>query len=1434
MKKILFILGLFISVIVNGQVYNPSIAGTTSNKPYAPNASAPTDSRSYFYDAVNFVWRPYQNTAEVLTYLNLPKYRTGQFDIVVNFGGVLSGGLITGGVNSIYYFKDGQADSNLVLKVNAAVDTSLFLRKANNLNDLTNAATARNNLGLGSISILTSTASGDLSGTWPNITVTKFNGLLPSYYLNYTNLTNTPTIPTQFNPIAGANIALSGTYPNITFSATTSGGSPCLNCNADSLKKFPFDTAGLRNGYALTIDSTNGKIILSPNGTGTGITQLTGDGAAGPGSGSQAFTLATINSNVGVFGTANQVPQITLNGKGLSTAASNVPIQISEGQVTNLTTDLSAKWGILGNGGTSSSTNFIGTTDNVSLSFRINNQNSGRIDPVTPGNVALGYQSLNALTTGVNNVAIGTHSLAADTSGRFNTAVGEFSMGNNLSGGFNAAYGGEALAQNTSGINNTAVGYQSMDHNTTGSNNTGIGFRTLYFSNTGNNNATLGDSTLINTSSGSSNIAIGHRAGVNNTSGSNNVFIGYLAGQGISTGSNNTIVGSNIGALSNLSNNIILADGAGNVRLQYDNSGNLNATLQSSTSDTTNFKPVVQDASGNIKRSVSWFGSGGGGGGITSLNGLTGATQTFATGTSGTDFNIVSSGTSHTFNFPDVSGTNRGLLTSANFTLFSNKEPGITASNTVKQYWNGYKQFVTLNTDSINEGSTNLFFTNTRARNAISLTTTGTSGVATYTAGTGVFNIPQYQGALTLTTTGTSGAATLIGNTLNIPQYSGGGGGTIGGSIATNQVAYGSSSNTIAGEAGFEYDASTNNLSSDTAIHKKIHSIGAVKYPIQVEPNYSDYAGILIDNQSTSGAAANQIYLASGAGAYKDSGLKIYQLPQGFSGGYNFGVVREIGSGGLILASNNAPMYFETGTPGVDNAYLGAAFNTSKNWIIGPDIGGGDLTDVHGVRLMVNGAFKTRDSVVFCDNGGGFANVYAGNYRDQGYLQDVGFQFYNRNSTSPFIAFRINPNASLFSNYYRTSATASGYTRLAVAFDGSGNMQQKQIFDSTSGTANPDQILYYEGPPTSNANFKYSPTAKTLKVNYGGGGGILTDTAQLYSGKLVLNDAGFKYVTLKAANYQANVNYVEGVGFDFTTVKFGNQALSAFRIDSAGEVKIPIAPAAATTGNAILFRDNSAGGIRKSSVGSGLLISGDSLNATNIYNSDGTLSSSRTLSGNLFRLNIGASGSHISQLNLYSDTIGLNGALLLSGGNPTNANLTVGNEGVLYLLPTISANRTITLPSASSQPGRILTFPNANTADFNWSFASTVINPDGSSVTTLLNGYTYTLQAHGTFGWLVIGISPNINTPIESAAATLTLNTASDYIFNGSTTTWTLPLLANNQSKKYYIKNAGSGNITLQRSGSDNLYETASTTSVTITPGTARIVVGGASFWYIE
>lgn len=57
----------------------------------------------------------------------------------------------------------------------------------------------------------------------------------------------------------------------------------------------------------------------------------------------------------------------------------------------------------------------------------------------------------------------------------------------------------------------------------------------------------------------------------------------------------------------------------------------------------------------------SWTVSGGGG--ISSLNGLTDATQTFQTGTTGTDFGIVSAAGVHTFNLPDASATARGVVT---------------------------------------------------------------------------------------------------------------------------------------------------------------------------------------------------------------------------------------------------------------------------------------------------------------------------------------------------------------------------------------------------------------------------------------------------------------------------------------------------------------------------------------------------------------------------------------------------------------------------------------------------------------------------------------------------------------------------------------------------------------------------------------------------
>lgn len=63
----------------------------------------------------------------------------------------------------------------------------------------------------------------------------------------------------------------------------------------------------------------------------------------------------------------------------------------------------------------------------------------------------------------------------------------------------------------------------------------------------------------------------------------------------------------------------------------------------------------------------------GGGSGIFNLNGLTGATQMFATGISGTSPNIVSSGITHTFNYPLSNGSDTGSVTPAQVASWNGK-----------------------------------------------------------------------------------------------------------------------------------------------------------------------------------------------------------------------------------------------------------------------------------------------------------------------------------------------------------------------------------------------------------------------------------------------------------------------------------------------------------------------------------------------------------------------------------------------------------------------------------------------------------------------------------------------------------------------------------------------------------------------------------------
>jgi hypothetical protein len=141
----------------------------------------------------------------------------------------------------------------------------------------------------------------------------------------------------------------------------------------------------------------------------------------------------------------------------------------------------------------------------------------------------------------------------------------------------------------------------------------------------------------------------------------------------------------------------------------------------------------------------------------------------------------------------------------------------------------------------------------------------------------------DYQSPISLTTSGSSGAATFISNTLNVPNYTLAGlGGVptsrtlsingvsydlsadrswtitsdITGSGADGRVAYWNGTNSITSEAGFIYDASTNRLGVNTSVpNATIGADAALNsgYGLLIKTGASNYNGIGIAIDSTYG-----------------------------------------------------------------------------------------------------------------------------------------------------------------------------------------------------------------------------------------------------------------------------------------------------------------------------------------------------------------------------------------------------------------------------------------------------------------------------------------------------------------------------------------------------------------------------------------------------
>lgn len=169
-------------------------------------------------------------------------------------------------------------------------------------------------------------------------------------------------------------------------------------------------------------------------------------------------------------------------------------------------------WSILGNSGTTAGTNFIGTTDNVDLVFKVNGIESGRITVSTPSNTSLGYGAFINNTSGDTNVAFGYAALSLNTTGDGNTALGAQTLTSNTIGGNNIAVGVSALSNNTTGSQNIAIGLSSGGSILTGDYNTLLGTSSGTTLSTGDENTIIGTLADVSTGGAIRRIALGYGA----------------------------------------------------------------------------------------------------------------------------------------------------------------------------------------------------------------------------------------------------------------------------------------------------------------------------------------------------------------------------------------------------------------------------------------------------------------------------------------------------------------------------------------------------------------------------------------------------------------------------------------------------------------------------------------------------------------------------------------------------------------------------------------------------------------------------------------------------------------------------------------------------------------------------------------------------------
>lgn len=284
--------------------------------------------------------------------------------------------------------------------------------------------------------------------------------------------------------------------------------------------------------------------------------------------------------------------------------------------------------------------------------------------------------------------------------------------------------------------------------------------------------------------------------------------------------------------------------------------------------------------------------------------------------------------------------------------------------------------------------------------------------------------------------------------------------------------------------------------------------------------------------------------------------------------------------------------------------------------------------------------------------------------------------------------------------------------------------------------------------------------------------------------------------------------------------------------------------------------------------------------ATTIYNGDGTLAADRNVASGGFTLrfagannsdtivsinNTGTTGLglYVAGTALGISTTSSSGTGLVSFGSTRGATITGDtDEGLLVKSNAVRGARIQTVPATTNTVVEVLQLergvngsPGASGIGEYVSFLNKTSDNSSSESNTIISKFTDATTATRTSQFIITGVSSASSNNIltidgdgsittigkrtigvtTSSAGTLTLGNSESYIFNGTTTTWTLPAVSGTTGRIYYIKNIGSGSVTLNAAAAANeIYSSSAVNTVTVTAGSAIILISNGTYFTVN